>query len=337
MGDELEIAGSRLTARSLWYEARGRAGLREERLSDLEDGALRVRTLWTGISRGTERLVFHGRVPSGEYQTMRAPFQEGQFPFPVKYGYCAVGEVEAGSPNLLGRTIFCLAPHADRFVVPAASVNVLPAGLPARRASLAANMETALNAVWDSGVGPGDRVVVIGCGLVGLLVTLLCAGIPGADVTAVDVDPSRSEIAGRFGARFCSADGLRNDAAAADVVFHASASPQGLALAIGAAGIEAKIIEMSWYGEGDVPAPLGGAFHSRRLQLISSQVGRVSPGRSPRWSYQRRLAKALQLLCDDRLDALITHEFAFEELPEMLPGFLEPGAPGLAAVVNYSK
>lgn len=333
LDDGKDIAAAGSTARSLWYEGPQRMGLREETLPAPGEGEVRVRTLYTAISRGTERLIFEGRVPRGEYARMRAPFQTGDFPFPVRYGYCATGVVEAGPKELLAKQVFALYPHQSRFIAPASAVRALPNGLPARRGALAANMETALNAVWDSGAGPGDRIAIVGCGLVGLLVTYLCAQMPGADVTAADIDPARAEIVSAFGARFCHPHELSDDA---DVVFHASASAPGLAAAIGAAGLEARVVEMSWYGEGDVAAPLGGAFHSKRLQLISSQVGQVSPRRRPRWDYARRLSKALDLLRDERLDALITHEFAFEETPQSLPDFLRKGASGLAAVIRYS-
>jgi threonine dehydrogenase-like Zn-dependent dehydrogenase len=240
--------------------------------------------------------------------------------------------VEDGPGELVGKSVFALHPHQDWFVAPASALRVLPDGLPPRRAALAANMETALNAVWDSGAGPADRIAVVGCGLVGLLVTYICARLPGADVLATDIDPSRAALVQSFGAQFCAPGELPDDA---DIVFHASASAAGLAAAIGAAGFEAKVIEMSWYGEGVVAAPLGGAFHSRRLQLVSSQVGNISPGRRPRWDYARRLGKALELLADDRLDALVTDEIAFEDTPAKLPAFLTSGA-GLAAVIRYS-
>lgn len=338
MLDKKDIAGGGRPARALWYESAGKASLRATLCREPGAGEALVRMKWSGISRGTERLIFEGRVPESEYDRMRAPFQEGAFPFPVKYGYCAVGIVEAGSAALLGRDVFVLHPHATHFAVPDASVRSLPEGLPARRAVLAANMETALNALWDSGAGPGDRIAVVGCGLVGLLVIYLCAGLPGADVVAVDADAGRADIVAALGAQFHTAkDFASTRDFGADVVFHASASPAGLALAINAAGREGRIVEMSWYGEGDVPAPLGGAFHSGRLQLISSQVGQVSPSRRPRWDYGRRLGKAMELLRDPRLDALVTHEFAFEELPERLPEFLRAGAPGLAAVIRYPQ
>lgn len=317
-------------ATALWYAAARECVLNTEELPSLGPSECLVRTLWSGISRGTERLVFEGRVPESEYERMRAPLQQGAFPYPVKYGYCAVGMVDAGPAELLGRTVFCLHPHQDRFVVPADRVTPLPKGLPARRAVLAANMETALNAHWDAGSGPADRIVVVGGGVLGLLVAYIAARLPGAEVTLVDLDESRAALAQALGCRFALPADCPGDA---DLVFHASASAAGLATAIGAAGFEARIVELSWYGEGSVAAPLGGAFHARRLQLISSQVGQVSPSRRARFDYARRMQAALALLADEWLDALITDEIAFTDAPARLPA-LFAGA-GLTAVLRY--
>ena len=323
-------------AQALWCVGIGQAELRTATLAPLQPGEARLAMLWSGLSRGTERLVFSGKVPASEYERMRAPMQEGDFPFPVKYGYCAVARVEDGPSGLAGKNVFCLHPHQNFFNAPVRSLAVLPEGLPLRRATLAANMETALNALWDSGAGPGDRIVVVGAGLVGLLVAYIAAGLPGADVTAVDVDAGRARLVESFGAQFATPGEFQNARHAdADIVFHASASPAGLALALSAGGLEARIVEMSWYGEGATATPLGGAFHSRRLHIISSQVGQIAPSRRPRWSYARRLAKALELLADERLDALITQEVEFSQLPQAMPQLLAPGASGLATAVHY--
>ncbi|WP_245898101.1 zinc-dependent alcohol dehydrogenase [Phreatobacter cathodiphilus] len=290
--------------------------------------------IYSGVSRGTERLVFNGLVAAPERERMRCPMQEGDFPFPVKYGYCAVGEVEAGPDHLVGRTVFTLAPHQTRLLAPTDRVSVVPVpeAVPARRAILAANMETALNAVWDSGVGPGDRVVVVGGGVLGLLVTFIVSQIPGTEVTLVDPEPSRRDFAKLFGVKFSKPlDGPAD----CDVAFHASATSAGLACALACCGDEATVVELSWFGDQDPAVPLGAGFHSKRLKLISSQVGMVATSRRPRWSYARRLEKALSLLADDRLDQLITAEVAFGDLPAALPTILEPGAPGLMTAVRY--
>jgi threonine dehydrogenase-like Zn-dependent dehydrogenase len=266
---------------------------------------------------------------------MRCPNQEGAFPFPVKYGYCATGVVEVGPGELVGRTVFCLHPHQDHFNAAVASLLPVPDGVPARRATLTANMETALNALWDAGAGPGDRIVVVGAGVVGLLVAALAARLPGADVTSVDVDESRRPIVQSLGARFARPQQVPGDA---DIVFHASATAAGLDTAINCAGFEGIIVEMSWYGDKPVQVDLGGAFHSRRLKLVSSQVGHVSPGRRPRWTHRRRVEAAVGLLAAmPALDALVAEEIAFEDAPRELPRILGPAGHGLAPLIRYPQ
>jgi 2-desacetyl-2-hydroxyethyl bacteriochlorophyllide A dehydrogenase len=321
-----------LAARALVYTGPGRAELSTLRVAPPRHGELLVRTLWSGLSRGTERLVFEGRLPPSEWTRMRVPFQEGEFPFPVKYGYAAIGVVEEGPREFVGRVIFALHPHQDRFVIPAAAATVLPEATPPRRAVLAANMETALNAIWDAGIGPADRVGIVGGGVLGLLVAGLAAAIPGTRVTVIDPDASREAPARALGAAFALPDGAEGGN---DVVIHTSATQAGLRLALDLAGFEGRIVELSWFGDREVTLPLGGPFHSQRLSLVSSQVGNVSPSRRPRWPHARRLAAALQLLADPRFDALVTAEVAFEDLPARLSTLLAPGAAGLATAILY--
>jgi len=326
----LSARGVRAVA--LWYVGRGRAELRAEPLGEPGEGRVQVRTLFTAISRGTESLVFNDLVPSDQRQRMRAPFQAGEFPHPVKYGYCAVGVVEAGDPAWVGRTVFALHPHQDRFVLPAGAVAEVPRGVAARRAVLAANMETALNALWDAGALPGSRIAVIGAGVVGALCAYLAGRLPGAEVTLVDVLASRADLAKALGVGFAfPAHAPRQ----CDVVFHASASAAGLQTALACAGDEAGVVELSWYGDRTTVAGLGGNFHSGRLRLIGSQVGQVAPVMRARWDYRRRLAKALELLADPRLDALLEPDIGFAALPEHLPALLGPGADVLCQVVRY--
>ncbi|MFT4096231.1 MAG: zinc-binding alcohol dehydrogenase [Rhodoblastus sp.] len=323
---------ARRIARALWHVAPGRAELRAHALPAPGEGEILARTLFSAISRGTERLIFNGGVPESEYAAMRGPLQDGDFPYPVKYGYCAVARIEAGPRDLVGRTVFAMHPHQDFFVAPVSLVAPVPNPVPLARAVLAANMETALNALWDSGAGPGDRIAIFGGGAVGLLIAFLSAGLPGADVTLIDPEASRASIADAFGARFsANADAVRD----ADVVFHASATSAGLSAAIAACGNEARLVEMSWYGDRAVEAPLGGAFHAKRLQIVASQVGQVSPSHRPRWSHARRLAKALDLLCDARLDMLIGERVPFLRLADEMPHLLAPGAPGVVPLVVY--
>jgi NADPH:quinone reductase-like Zn-dependent oxidoreductase len=318
---------------ALWYTAAGRAEIRDEPLASLAPGAVRVRALHSAISRGTERLVFSGGVPESEFERMRAPFMAGAFPFPVKYGYAMVGQVEQGP--LKGRAVFALHPHQTVFDVPAAAVTPVPDGVPAARAVLAANMETALNAVWDAAPGPADRIAVVGAGVVGALVAYLCGRLPGAQVTLVDVDQSRAELARALGVSFAAPDKACVEIGDCDLVVHASGNAAGLKTALGLAGEEATVLEMSWYGTNDVAAPLGAAFHSRRLKLISSQVGKVAPSHRARWTYARRLAAALDLLKDPKLDALLAPSIKFADLPALLPNILSPQSGVLCQVVDY--
>jgi len=320
-------------AHALWYAAPGRAELRTEWLPPPTADQVRVQTAYSALSRGTESLVFQGAVPASEHRRMRAPFQGGEFPFPVKYGYASVGTVVDGVAGLAGRTVFALHPHQDAYVLAADAVVPVPAGVPARRAVLAPNMETALNALWDGAALPGSRIAVVGGGVVGALVAFLAARLPGAEVTLVDLRPERAALAQALGLRFEPPGRVPADC---DLVFHASASEAGLATALAAAGDEAAVVELSWYGDRPVSAMLGGAFHSGRLRLVGSQVGRVAPAMRARWSLRRRLEKALELLDDERLDALLEPDIGFEDLPAALPRLLGPSAGALCPVVRYA-
>ena len=312
--------------------APGRAEWRDESVAAPAEGEVHVRALFSAISRGTESLVFNGRIPASEYGRMRAPFQAGQFPFPVKYGYAAVGQVESGPADIVGKPVFALFPHQTAYTLPRAAVTVLPEGLPPARAVLAANMETALNGVWDSGAAPASKIAVVGAGVLGALIAYLVGEMPGTEVTLVDIQPARSRIAAALGIAFSTPDRAPEDC---DLVFHASGSAAGLNTALAAAGNEASVMEMSWYGNAQVPVALGGGFHSRRLRLISSQVGQVANSQRSRWSYARRLSAALALLQDPRLDVLLEPACPFLELPARLPTILGPGSSTLCQVVAY--
>jgi NADPH:quinone reductase-like Zn-dependent oxidoreductase len=321
-----------IAASSLWYVGPGCAELRDEKVPAPGPGEVRVRALYGAISRGTERLVHSGRVPASEFSRMRAPFMAGSFPFPVKYGYATVGRVEDGPDDLRNVNVFTLYPHQARFNLPAEAVVPLPAGVSPQRAVLAANMETALNAVWDGAPGPADRIAVVGGGLLGLLVAYLCALIPGTEVTVADVDPSRAGLAKAVGAGFAAP---AETPAECDLVFHASGAAGGLATALRLAGEEATIVELSWYGAGDIAAPFGEAFHSRRLRLISSQVGKVAQSHRPRWTHGRRLAAAVSLLADPALGALIAPAIAFEDLPARLPAVFSAASGVVCQLIRY--
>ena len=304
-----------LDARAFWVVAPGQGEIRHETVATPSDGDVLVRTRFSGVSRGTESLVFTGHVPTSEYQRMRAPFQQGDFPAPVKYGYASVGQVEAGPDGLVGRLVFALYPHQTRYVVPAMAVHVVPDGVPAHRAVLSANMETALNGVWDAGILPGDRVAVVGGGAVGCLAAWLAGRIPGCEVALIDLNEEREAVARALGVGFAMPSTATGGA---DIVLHTSGTGAGLATALALAGDEATVVDLSWYGDQMVTVPLGGAFHSQRLTIKSSQVGRVALPQRQRWTFARRLSLAMSLLADDALDVLLTGQSVFGDLPSAM-------------------
>jgi threonine dehydrogenase-like Zn-dependent dehydrogenase len=305
----------RADAYAFWLRSPGCGEIRSVTLPKLGEGDVLVRTVRSGVSRGTEMLVFRGGVPPAQYATMRAPFQDGDFPGPVKYGYLNVGTVEEGPADLRGRTVFCLYPHQTAYVVPAAAVMAVPDGVPPARAVLAGTVETAVNALWDAAARVGDRVTVVGAGMVGCCVARLLRRFPAVEVTLVDVDSRRADIADALGVEFA----LPDDAAGGrDVVVHASATSAGLQRSLELLAPQGTVIELSWYGENEVRLSLGGAFHSGQLGIRASQVGTISPARAGRRTTVDRLALALELLRDPAFDALLTGESRFDELPDVM-------------------
>jgi hypothetical protein len=326
------VPSGELSAEALWYVGPGRAEIRQESVGPLAEGTVRVRSRYGGISRGTEALIAAGKVPSSEYSRMRCPHMGGSFPFPVKYGYSTVGRVEAGPDHLVGHSVFVLHPHQTVFDVPVDAALPVPVDVPISRAVLAANMETALNATWDADPLPSGSIAVVGAGVVGALVGFLCARERSVRVTLIDINPARAELARALGLNFATPDEAPVDC---ELVVHTSADPRGLATALDIAGDEATILEMSWYGAGSVPVPLGGAFHSRRLKVVSSQVGKVAPSRRASTSQRQRLQQAIELLTDARLDALLMPAVPFYELPERLSDILGPRSGVLCQLIAY--
>ena len=314
---------------AFWVQSPGTGQLREEVLPEPGPDDVLVRTLYSGVSRGTETLVFRGGVPASQHDVMRAPFQQGEFPGPVKYGYLNVGVVERGPAHLEGKTVFCLYPHQTAYVVPAAAVTPVPDTVPPGRAILAGTVETAVNAVWDARPRLGDRIAVIGAGMVGCSVAKLLSGFPATRVQLIDVDESRAEIAGALGVGFSTSDDALGDC---DLVVHTSASDAGLARALELLAPEGEVVEMSWYGDRRVSVPLGENFHSRRLVIRSSQVGTVA---RPDRSYAQRLGVALDLLADPAFEALVSGECTFEDLPSVLPRLVANELSALCLRVMY--
>jgi len=323
-----------LVAHAYWLLRPGDGEIRTVSVPRPNVDEVLVRTLYSGVSRGTETLVFSGHVPTSQYDVMKAPFQEGDFMGPLKYGYLNVGVVEDGPPDVVGRTVFCLYPHQTRYVVPVSAVTAVPDAVPAERAVLAGTMETAVNALWDATPRVGDRIAVVGAGMVGCCVAGVLARFPGARVQLVDVNPARATIAAALGVEFR----LPADAAGdCDLVVHASATPAGLARSLELLAREGTVLELSWYGDRPVPVPLGESFHSRRLTIRSSQVGTVSPAQQGRRGYAERLAVALDLLANPAFDALITGESRFDELPDVLPRLASGELAALCHRIAYDQ
>jgi len=317
---------------AFWLSEPGVGELRSAPLPDPVPGEVLVRTLRSGISRGTETMVFSGGVPASQYATMRAPFQDGEFPGPVKYGYLSVGVVQIGPPELVGRTVFCLYPHQTAYVVPAGAVVVVPEEVPPGRAVLAGTVETAINALWDAAPLLGDRISVVGAGMVGCCVARLLGRFPGVQVTIVDSDARRKDVADALGVEFA----LPADAAdGRDLVIHTSATSQGLQRSLELLATEGTVVELSWYGDAETALSLGGAFHSRRLAIRASQVGMVSPARRGSRTPADRLALALDLLRDPVFDTLITGVSRFDELPEVMARLADGSLPALCHTVSY--
>jgi threonine dehydrogenase-like Zn-dependent dehydrogenase len=328
------VTGGRGQVRAFWVGAPGHGEIRPAALPAPGPDDVLVRTLRSGVSRGTETLVFRGGVPPGQYAAMRAPFQEGDFPGPVKYGYLNVGAVEEGPPDLRGRTVFCLYPHQTAYVVPADAVSVVPEGIPTARAVLAGIVETAVNALWDAAPLIGDRVAVVGAGMLGCCVARLLQRFPGARVTLVDVDPARAGIAAALGVEFAlpaQAEG------GCDLAVHTSATSAGLQRSLELLAPEATVIDLSWYGDTEVRLSLGGTFHAGRLGIRSSQVGTLSPARASRRTTADRLALALELLRDPAFDALLTGESRFDELPDVMARLATGSLPAVCHTITYGE
>ncbi|TDC47515.1 zinc-binding alcohol dehydrogenase [Actinomadura sp. KC345] len=319
-------------ASAFWIRSPGKGEIRAVSLPEPGPGEVLVRTVFSGVSRGTESIVFRGGVPPNQHAIMRAPFQDGTFPGPVKYGYLNVGVVEHGPSELLGRTVFCLYPHQTRYVVPASAVSPVPDGVPPERAVLAGTVETAVNALWDAAPLVGDRIAVVGAGMVGCSVAGVLAGFPGCDVQLVDTDPARAEVARALGVRFASPDEAEGGC---DLVVHASATESGLARSLELLAPEGEVMELSWYGDRRVGVPLGEFFHSRRLTVRASQVGAVPPARRSRRTFADRLGLALRLLASPAYDVLITGESGFGDLPQVMPRLANGELPALCHRITY--
>jgi threonine dehydrogenase-like Zn-dependent dehydrogenase len=319
-------------ATAYWTTAREHGELRAEEVPAPGPGEALVRALYSGISKGTEMVVHAGAVPPRVAEEMRAPHQEGKFPGPVKFGYLSVGVVEEGPEEWTGQRVFCLNPHQDLYVVPVTSLTRIPDDVPSRRAVLTGTVETAVNALWEAGPRLGDRIAVVGAGLVGGMVATLLRTFPLQRLQLVDLDPGRKQLAETLGVDFAHPDDALADC---DIVFHCSASQAGLARSLQLAGDEGEVIEMSWYANREVTVPLGEDFHARRLSIRASQVGMVSRARRHRRTNADRLDLSVSLLKDPVFDAFLTGSSPFEDLPKVVQSLADGSLEALCHVVEY--
>jgi 2-desacetyl-2-hydroxyethyl bacteriochlorophyllide A dehydrogenase len=321
-------------ASAFWATEPGGGEMRQEPLAVAGPEEVLVRTLFTGVSRGTEGLVMRGEVPESEWERMRSPFQKGAFPFPVKYGYLNVGVVERGPKALVGRTVFTLFPHQSDFVVPADAVVPVPDGVPPRRAVLAGAVETAVNVLWDAGPRLGDAVAIVGAGMIGSAIARLAARIPGVVVTLIDTDAAKGATAAGLGVSFAHPDESTGDY---DIVIEASGTGEGLAVALRIAATDGEVVVASWYGSTPLQVELGADFHSRRLTLRSSQVGEVARARRSRRTRRQRLELALRLLEDDAFDSLLGGNSCWIDLPSVMAALAEGSLGGLCHTIDWSR
>jgi threonine dehydrogenase-like Zn-dependent dehydrogenase len=322
-------------ASALWFQAQEKAAILTEALPETTEGWCEIRTQFSALSPGTERLVYTNQVPPELADVMQCPYMGGTFPFPVKYGYSLVGTIRAGPADWLGRSVHVLHPHQDRCIVKCEDVYALPPDVTPARATLASNLETAVNVLWDAQVALGERVLVVGFGIVGSLVARLLSLMPGVQLTIVDTSPAKQRLATDMG--FHCPSSIEELPASFDLAIHASASSEGLQLALDHVGFEGRVVELSWYGTRSVTVQLGGTFHNQRKRIISSQVSTIAPAQRPRWGNQRRKALVFDLLRRAEFDSHITHRVAFADLPHVFQRLAHPPTEGLAYLVDYGS
>jgi len=337
---QIKVNG-RSEAMRLTYPEKNSVILEPVDLKQLSKDEVLVKALYSGISRGTESLVYSGKVPSSEWSRMRCPNQTGEFSFPINYGYASVGKVISVGSDVTntkaGDKVFVLHPHQDRFIVGDSWINVLPDDLQDPEiAVLSANMETALNANWDADIENRKSIVVVGGGVVGILTAYVAKQLSGKKPVLIDIDERKAELANKFGFDFALArDAASEDFGKFECVFHTSASEKGLQLAIDLAVFEGRVIEMSWYGDKPISINLGGAFHSQRISLISSQVGHVSANKRQSHSHSDRMSLAMDLLRNSALKALLKPIVPFADLPDRLDEVLT-SSETLCPLVTYN-
>ena len=268
-----------------------------------------VKTLYSGISKGTENLVARGKIHKSQFKIMRCPFQDGNFSFPIKYGYINIGEIIDGPISLTGKKIFTLFPHQTVFEISTKNINLIK-NKNAKKYLLTANMETAVNIFWDSQAKKNDRILIVGLGSVGLLTAYFFKLKGYKNLYVSDVNLSKKSIAKKLNLNFIHYNKINN----LDCIINTTSNYDVLNNSFTKLNLDGKIIEASWYGEKVGKLNLGNEFHSKRLRIISSQVSNIPLHMQKKHNYRSRLKIAINALNDDKLLLLINSVSKFENL-----------------------
>ena len=316
-----------ITTRALWHETTEHSTIRSVQIP-MDSSKVLVDARYSLISIGTELLVARGNVPPQLQVDMDVPYMEGDLMLPVKYGYSLVG-VDTSTNT----AVHLMHPHQDKCHVDRLSLFEIPDDVPLKRAALASNLETVLNATWDAAVSPGERVLIVGFGLIGSLIARVVADIPGVELIVAEVNPARARLASEMG--FETIEIPLPASAPFDLAFNTSASGKGLQTALDMVGLEGRVIELSWYGNQQVSMSLGGEFHALRKRILSSQVSRIPAHMASRWNFKRRKEAVFRLLQNPAFDQHITHEITLDEAPLLFEQWRKQVPDGLGYVIRY--
>ena len=292
--------------KSYWIDKKNKGYFKFGEISSINSNEIVVKTLFSGISYGTEKLVYSGKVPKSQRNLMKCPYQEGDFGNDIKYGYINVGKVVDGDKSYLGNNIFSLYPHQDFYKIPSNEALIIPNKIPLSRCLLIPNLETAINAVWDTLPSAGDRILVIGAGIVGLLTAYLINKIPGVNLFIVDKDPSKRKITKKLGINFLDAIPKKFDAR---FIYECTGDHRILNSLKNNITVNSTICVLSWYGDKKSDIALGENFFSKRAKLIMSQVSKISPARYDLNNQDRRKIALDILDASNDLDHLIEKKY----------------------------
>ncbi len=318
---------------ALWHLSESSTILKTTNIRNDHPTSCLIKSLYSLVSTGTERLVAQGKVPGNLQEAMKVPYMEGSFGFPLTYGYSLVGEIIEGPEHLISKNVHIMHPHQSMLYADEAHVALIPEDIPSKRAVLISNLETAINAVWDSEVTLGENVFVAGFGTIGSLLCQVLRKFPAIDLHVLEPNQARCEKARSWG--FNAVQAITLPEPPFDVAFNTSCHENGLQVCIDSVGYEGKVVELSWYGTQSVNINLGKSFHHFRKQIISSQVSQIPGHKLSRWDYRRRKALAFDLLKDPFFDELLTDEISFEDAPVFFQNLRNGTIDSVGTTIKY--